>query len=161
MHLVVKQVESTAPAGTEGGRRPTGVPAGANAKSDPEVVAQTLTRRRLTNAYKLKVLTQVDSLRAAGNGAIGAYLRKEGLYYSMVHNWSKLRDQGLLSGHRVSRVNEKDRSDILAENKQLRRKLEQTEKRLHKAELLVDLQKKLSVFMEMDARSTQEMSVAR
>ena len=159
MHTEEKSPRGTAPAGTEGGRRPTGVPAGANGKSDPEVIAH-ITRRRLTNAYKLKVLNQVDSLRGAGNGAIGAYLRKEGIYYSMVHNWSKLREQGLLSDHRASRVNEKNRDDIIAENKQLRRKLEQTEKRLHKTELLVELQKKLSAFMEMDSPSRPETSVA-
>jgi hypothetical protein len=57
-------------------------------------------------------------------------------------------------------VNEKNRDDIIAENKQLRRKLEQTEKRLHKTELLVELQKKLSAFMEMDSPSRPETSVA-
>jgi len=148
------------PAGTEGGRRPTGVPAGMGGKPDPEVVIQ-MTRRRLNNSYKLKVLNHVDSLRNDGNGAIGAYLRKEGLYYSMVHNWSKQRDQGLLRGHNNANSKEKSRDAILAENKQLRRKLEQTEKRLHKTELLVELQKKLSAFMEMDARSVAERSVAQ
>jgi hypothetical protein len=129
-------------------------------KPDSEVVIQ-MTRRRLSNSYKLKVLNHVDSLRNDGNGAIGAYLRKEGLYYSMVHNWSKQRDQGLLRGHNNANSKEKSRDAILAENKQLRRKLEQTEKRLHKTELLIELQKKLSAFMEMDARSVAERSVAQ
>lgn len=126
--------------GTQGGRRPTGVPDEMNPKPDPEVIAH-LTRRRLTNSYKLKVLTQVDSLRAEGSGAIGAYLRKEGLYYSMVHKWTQLRDQGALTLQGKADARHKDRDAILAENKQLRRKLEQTEKRLHKSELLVELQK--------------------
>jgi len=79
----------------------------------------------------------------------------------MVHNWSKQRDLGLLRGHRTSRSNEKSRDAIIAENKQLRRKLEQTEKRLQKTELLVELQKKLSVFMEMDVRSAAEKSAVQ
>ena len=88
--------------GTEGGRtRPTGVPDEVNAKIDPEVVVH-LTRRRLTNSYKLKVVNMVDSLRAEGNGAIGAYLRKEGIYYSMVHKWAHQRDQGALTQTRTS-----------------------------------------------------------
>jgi hypothetical protein len=149
------------PAGTEGGRLgPTGVPAGVNGKPDPEVVVQMI-RRRLNNSYKLKVLNHVDSLRDDGSGAIGAYLRKEGLYYSMVHNWSKQRDQGLLRGNSSANSKEKSRDLILAENKQLRRKLEQTEKRLHKTELLVELQKKLSAFMEMDAQRVSEKSAAQ
>jgi hypothetical protein len=155
-----KQLASTS-AGTEGGRlRPTGVPAEVNDKPDPEVVVQ-MTRRRINNSYKLKVLNHVDSLRDDGNGAIGAYLRKEGLYYSMVHNWSKQRDEGLLRGHSNANSREKNRDAILAENKQLRRKLEQTEKRLHKTELLVELQKKLSAFMEMDTQRASEKSGAQ
>jgi transposase len=155
-----KQLANTS-AGTEGGRlRPTGVPAEVKDKPDPEVVVQ-MTRRRINNSYKLKVLNHVDSLRDDGNGAIGAYLRKEGLYYSMVHNWSKQRDEGLLRGHGNANSREKNRDAILAENKQLRRKLEQTEKRLHKTELLVELQKKLSAFMEMDAQRAPEKSGAQ
>jgi hypothetical protein len=155
-----KQHETTTPAGTEGGRRPTGVPAGVDTP-DPEVISR-ISRRRLTNSYKLKVLKQVDSLREAGNGAIGGYLRTEGIYYSMVHKWSKQREQGLLEvGRDSANTHEKARDAIIAENKQLRRKLEQTEKRLHKTELLVELQKKLSAFMEMDALSTAEKSAGR
>jgi len=155
-----KQLASTS-AGTEGGRlRPTGVPAEVKDKPDSEVVVQ-MTRRRINNSYKLKILNHVDSLRDDGNGAIGAYLRKEGLYYSMVHNWSKQRDEGLLRGHGTANSREKNRDAILAENKQLRRKLEQTEKRLHKTELLVELQKKLSAFMEMDTKRASEKSDAQ
>jgi transposase len=155
-----KHLETTS-AGTEGGRLgPTGVPAEVNEKPDPEVVVQ-MTRRRLNNSYKLKVLNHVDSLRDDGSGAIGAYLRKEGLYYSMVHNWSKQREQGLLRSHSNTNSREKSRDSIIAENKQLRRKLEQTEKRLHKTELLVELQKKLSAFMEMDAQRVPEKSAAQ
>jgi hypothetical protein len=154
MHKRDQQHEVTRPE-TEGGRRPTGVSGLVNDKSDPEVIAR-ITRRRLTNSYKLKILNHVESLRQEGNGAIGAYLRKEGIYYSMVHNWSKQRDQGLLPGRSKANASEKSRDSIMAENKQLRRKLEQTEKRLHKAELLVELQKKLSILMEMDPQSTAE-----
>jgi hypothetical protein len=128
---------------------------------DPEVVTR-ITRRRLTNSYKVKILKQVDNLREAGNGAIGAFLRTEGIYYSMVHKWSKQREQGLLTAKRNrSAVQEKGRDEIIAENKQLRRKLEQTQKRLNKTELLVELQKKLSAFMEMDAQSAAEKSAVR
>ena len=158
MHMRENQQGTSA--GAEGGRRPTGVPAETNSRPDPEVVAR-ITRRHLTTSNKLKVLNQIDALRLDGSGAMGAYLRAEGLYYSMVHNWSKQRDQGLLGGHNATNKGEKSRDAIVAENKQLRRKLEQTEKRLHKAELLVELQKKLSAFMEMDSRSTSELSAEK
>jgi transposase len=160
VHNKEKQQSSSSPAAMEGGRRPTGVAAGLESP-DPEVVTR-ITRRRLTNSYKLKVLNQVESLREAGNGAIGAFLRTEGIYYSMVHKWAKQRDDGLLvASHGRSSTHDNGRDAIITENKQLRRKLEQTEKRLHKTELLVELQKKLSAFMEMDAQSAAEKSAVR
>lgn len=159
MHTAIG-THTTNSSGTEGGRRPTGVPDETHTKPDPEVVAR-ITRRRLTNSYKLKVVEQVDRLRSQGSGAIGAYLRKEGIYYSMVHKWALLREQGLLSGQRTSHANEKTRESILAENKQLRRKLEQIEKRLHKTELLVELQKKISAMMDLENQGDSERSAGK
>ena len=54
--------------------------------NDPEVKDRT-TRRRHTVAYKLQILETVAALRSQGNGAVGSYLRKEGLYYSSVRRW--------------------------------------------------------------------------
>lgn len=135
-------------AGTEGGRRPTVVPADAPTKPDPEVVVRPH-RRNLTVAYKLKVLETVEALREQGEGTIGAYLRKEGLYYSSVRYWARLRDNGLLTGNSKGPKGN-NRDAILAENKQLRRQLEQTKKRLAKTEMIIELQKKLSVIMGID-----------
>ena len=134
--------------GTEGGRRPTGVPDDGTTKPDPEVTPRA-TRRYLTMAYKLKVLETVAALREQGQGAVGAYLRKEGLYYSSIRYWEKLRDQGLLTKSKKS-PREKNHDALLAENKQLRRKLQQAQKRLAKTELIVELQKKLSAIMDLD-----------
>lgn len=135
-------------AGTEGGRRPTVVPADAPAKPDPEVVVRPH-RRNLTVAYKLKVLETVETLKEQGEGTIGAYLRKEGLYYSSIRYWARLRDNGLLTG--TSKGPKGNNRDVLlAENKQLRRQLEQTKKRLAKTEMIIELQKKLSAIMGID-----------
>ena len=152
-----KSVVGQAAAETEGGRRPTGGPAAASAPADAEVVART-SRRRLSIAYKLKVLDTMAALRERGRGAVGAYLRKEGLYYSSVHSWERQRSQGRLTA-RSRGPKEKSRESLVAENKQLRRKLEQTQKRLGKTEMIVDLQKKLSAFME--THSQPETSDAR
>ena len=123
----------------------------ASTPPDPEVVARPI-RRRLTVAYKLKVLETVSALREGGKGTVGAYLRKEGLYYSSVHSWERQRTQGRLTG-RSRGPKEKSREALQGEVKQLRRKLEQTEKRLAKTEMIVDLQKKLSAFMETHSQS--------
>jgi hypothetical protein len=145
-------------AGTEGGRRPTVVPADAPIKPDPEVVARPR-RRNLTVSYKLKVLETVSALREQGQGAIGAYLRKEGLYYSSISSWERLRAQGLLTSTQKG-PKEKNRDALLVEIKQLRRKLDQSQKRLAKTELIIELQKKLSAIMDLDDPSSTERSDA-
>ena len=80
---------------------------------------------------------------------MGAYLRKEGLYYSSIRSWERLRDQGLLTSTSKG-PKENNRDALLAENKQLRRKLDQAQKRLAKTELIIELQKKLSAIMGID-----------
>lgn len=134
---------------TEGGRRPTVVAADVPTKPDPEVIARPH-RRNLTVRYKLKVLETVAALREQGQGAIGAYLRKEGLYYSSISSWERLRNQGLLTSTQKG-PKEKNRDSLLVEIKQLRRKLDQSQKRLAKTELIIELQKKLSAIMGLDA----------
>ena len=65
-------------------------------KEDPEVPAHTK-RRRLTVAFKLTVLEPVQTLKSQGHGAVGAYLRKERLYYSAVRTWERLQAEGKLT----------------------------------------------------------------
>ena len=134
--------------GTKEGRRPTEVPDKGTAKPNPEVSPK-IKRRYLTVAYKLKVLDTVDALRGQGQGAIGAYLRQEGLYYSSISSWQKLRDQERLTATRNG-PREKNHDKVLAENKKLRRELEKTRKRLAKTEMIVELQKKLSAILELE-----------
>jgi transposase len=139
---------SEEPAGSEEGRRPDGGPAGKTVKPDPEVLPRAR-RRYLTVAYKLKVLDTVAALREEGQGKIGGYLRKEGLYYSSIRLWETLRNQGHLATSSKG-PHEKNHDALLTENKQLRRKLEQTEKRLAKTEMIVELQKKLSAILDIE-----------
>ena len=143
---------------TEGGRRPTVVAADVPTKPDPEVIVRPH-RRNLTVRYKLKVLETVAALREQGQGAIGAYLRKEGLYYSSISSWERLRNQGLLTSTQKG-PKEKNRDSLLVEIKQLRRKLDQSQKRLAKTELIIELQKKLSAIMDLDDPSSTERSDA-
>ena len=136
----------------EEGRRPTGGTPEAPAKPDPEVAPRPK-RRYLTVAYKLKVLDTIASLREQGSGEIGAYLRQEGLYYSSISSWQKLRDQGLLTSS-GNGGGKRDSDALVKENKQLRRKLARLEEKLSRTEMIVDLQKKLSAILDMEPPST-------
>ena len=142
---------------TEGGRRPTGVtiePKNGGIPS-PEVPAITH-RRRLTPAYKIRVLETVADLKASGSDSIGAYLRREGLYYSGIRKWAQQSDRGELT----KRQHEgKAKVHLLqAENQRLQRKLEQAEKKLKKAELIIELQKKLSAILSLDQSASDDKS---
>ncbi len=140
---------------TEGGRSgPTGVSLSGELTStapvspDPEVSAHS-TRRRLTAAYKLRILDRVEELRNDGGGTLGAFLRGEGLYYSAVQKWFHQRAAGTLGLDRRGSPR-KGRQSLLRENKALRRQNEGLKKRLHKTELIVDLQKKISEMLNLD-----------
>ncbi len=87
-------MESRDNAVTQGGRRPTGVTA---EEAQTEVVTRK-THKRHTLAYILRVVETVSTLRSEGTGALGAYLRKGGLYYATVRVWERLHASGALTG---------------------------------------------------------------
>ena len=107
---------------------------------DPEVVPRAK-RRRFTAAYKLRILEEAD--QCSTSGQIGSLLRREGWYSSHLSRWRQLRAQGqlqALSGQKRGR-----KSDLSAtELAQLRRENERLKSRLEQAELIIDVQKKLS-----------------
>jgi transposase-like protein len=113
---------------------------------DPEVEAHGTRRRNYTAAYKLRVLEESQALAGTGAGAVGAFLRKEGLYSSHLSQWRKQKAQGLLGTHRRGKAG-KDRDALVKEVLQLKRRLAAAERRAAQAEFLVDLQKKISLLM--------------
>jgi transposase-like protein len=60
---------------------------------DSEVIARPL-RRRFTAEYKRSIVGQADAAQDAG--AVGALLRREGLYSSHLGTWRRQRKQGEL-----------------------------------------------------------------
>jgi hypothetical protein len=135
---------STETVGTEGGRlRPTGVPTvSVHARTVDPQVPILKKRRNLTIAFKRQVITKVKRLRSQGFGAVGAYLRKIGVYYSSLKIWERQVRDGILSVNRGRK--EQSRESLLKENKRLRHQLEQVERMLHQSELIIELQKKIS-----------------
>ena len=134
---------------SEGGRRPTGdsIP-----EADTEVVVPTK-KRRFTKAYKLSVLNTVAELKKESPGKLGEYLRSEGLYYSTVSQWRNQQRDGTLSDHRKGTV-DYVRESMAKENAKLKRQLASVQKKLEQAELLVDLQKKVSQLILNDSKIT-------
>ncbi len=141
--------------GMEGARRATGIPCAETAQGahsmpsllvnppDPEV-PEKAARRRFTAEYKLNILRQAESCRGAGS--LGALLRREGLYSSYLTSWCRQRDAGILSGLKPKQRGRKANPmhPLEAENEQLRKETNRLQKRLKKAELIIDIQKKIS-----------------
>ena len=116
------------------------VPAGADG-GDPEV-PEKARRRRFEAAYKLRILE--EAYRATDPGAVGALLRREGLYSSHLTSWRRQRDEGSLAGLSPRRRGRKaKRKDPLAkELDKLRRENRHLAERLRQAETIIEVQKK-------------------
>jgi transposase-like protein len=110
---------------------------------DPEV-PEKVARRRFTVEYKLQILRQAD---VCGDvGGVGALLRREGLYSSHLTTWRRQRDAGILSGLRPKPRGRKANPihPLEVENEQLRKENNRLQKRLKQAELIIEVQKKIS-----------------
>jgi hypothetical protein len=134
------------------GRRAEGVGADSGAPlsghQSSEVSAKPAKRRNLTIGYKIRIVETIKTLRTEGGSSIGAYIRKEGLYYSIVRKWELQYDRGALTGAQT-----KAKAKTIATNNELqklRRKLASTEKELEKARFLIAFQKKISLMLGID-----------
>ena len=105
-----------------------------------EVVAKAQ-RRQYTAEYKLRILREVDACQ--GSGEIGALLRREGLYSSNLTNWRRQRESGELEGLSTHKRGPKV-DPLAAENARLQRENERLQERLRKAELIIEVQKKVA-----------------
>lgn len=115
-----------------------------NGKTETEIKTEVVTkakRRQHAAEYKLRILREVDACK--GTGEVGALLRREGLYSSLVSKWREQRERGSLSGlsehRRGPKVdpNAAELARLQQENKRLKEQLE-------RAELIIDVQKKVA-----------------
>jgi hypothetical protein len=60
---------------------------------DPEVPERARSPRRYSASYKAQILEEYEGLDKAGMGAL---LRLQGLYTSLISEWRKQRDRGVL-----------------------------------------------------------------
>ena len=100
-------------------------------------------RRRFTSAFKLKVLE--DAGRCVEPGALGALLRREGLYSSHLAAWRAAAKAGALTGPARRRGPKPVLPDPSAKRiADLERQLAKATARAEHAEALVALQKKVA-----------------
>jgi transposase-like protein len=102
-------------------------------------------RRKFTAEYKLAIIEEAG--RATDPGAIGSLLRREGLYSSHLVEWRRLHAAGALGALSQKRGRKPTRNPLAEENQKLKAQVARLEKKLQQAELIIDVQKKVSALL--------------
>jgi transposase len=106
-------------------------------------------RRRFAAEYKLRIVREADAAVASGvEGAVGELLRREGLYSSHLAEWRALRDAGELAGLTPKKRGRKSHKNPLADEvARLEREVARMQRELDKANIVIDVQKKVAALM--------------
>jgi len=109
---------------------------------NPEVSARPL-RRRFTAAYKARIVE--EAARCTTPGEIGALLRREGLYSSLLSKWREQSHRGMLKELTDDKRGRKPTKNPLADEvARLERENRRLQRRLEQAETIIEIQKKVS-----------------
>ena len=104
---------------------------------DPELVERPR-RRRFAAEYKLRIVREAD--RCSRPGEVGALLRREGLYSSLLTEWRRARDSGALEALAPKRRGPAGPSPAEVEAERLRRRLARSEAELETARRVIEVQ---------------------
>lgn len=110
-------------------------------EKNPEVVERAA-RRRFTTEYKQRIATEAE--QCSQPGEIGALLRREGLYSSTVRQWRRQLQESSLSSSKKSPRKESPAKEIA----RLKRENDRLAEKLRQAELIIDVQKKVSEMIQ-------------
>lgn len=125
-----------------------------------ETVPKSKTRRRYSASEKLRIVTAADAALASGEpGAVGAVLRKEGIYSSHLASWRKqLRANGTkgLEARKPGRKPKLDAKDrqLVSANKEIAK----LRRQLEVANAVIDLQKKAHAILGIALPELDEQS---
>jgi transposase len=124
-------------------------------RQETEVVAKAK-RRTFTAKYKRKIVREADGCTEPGE--IGALLRREGLYSSHLTVWRRELAAGELAALAPKKRGPKGKQvDPQAQElAMVRRQLDVATARAERAELLVEIQKKLSLILGLDLPKLDE-----
>lgn len=136
---------------SEGARRASVESSSGAARPDPEVAA-TAKRRQFSAAEKRRILAEVARCPP---GQLGALLRREGIYSSMLSTWRKKQAQAERAALAPQKrgpkpdANARQIQHLNRDNVRLRRKLE-------RAEIIIEAQKKLCIALGLPTADDRE-----
>lgn len=118
--------------------------------SETEVQAKA-TRRRFTASYKRRV---VEEAQRCKHGEIGALLRREGLYSTQLTAWRKQYEQEGENGLKARKRGPKAPTGDARELEKLRKENARLVKKLEQADLIIAVQKKLSLLFNINEENS-------
>ena len=141
------------PGASQGARRateeaPGSAPPAMAPGSDSEVVPRAV-RRTFTNADKRRILQAADLCTKPGE--VGALMRREGVYSSSLSTWRRQReaaDLAALAPHKRGPKADPARVEAL-QIAQLTRERDKLRVELGKAQLVIEVQKKLTALLDL------------
>ena len=97
----------------------------------------------------MEILRQADAALSTGEpGAVGALLRREGLYTSHLANWRAQRETGELAALEPKKRGPAPTQNPLADEvARLQRENTKLQEKLRKAEIVIDVQKKVAALL--------------
>ena len=123
-------------------------------RPDPEVRDKPV-RRRFSADYKRRILEEADACLEPGQ--IGALLRREGLYSSLLASWRRQRETALAQGLAPRKRGRKPSRDPRAQRMaRLERENASLKRRLEETMLIIDIQKKTSQLLGIKLTDVSE-----
>ncbi len=119
---------------------------------DPEVRPRAK-HRHFTAEYKKRILDEADACTEPSQ--VGALLRREGLYSSLLSKWRQQQAAGALEGLQPKKRGPKPDPQA-QELARLQRENQRLQERLHKAELIIEVQKKVSLLLGVPLETPPE-----
>jgi transposase len=108
--------------------------------------------------FKARILRELAVAAASGDpGAQGALLRREGLYWAAIYRWRAEAKKAELEALAPRTPGRKVTRDPVAEEIViLRKQLERVQAELRRAEIIIDVQKKLSALLGVEMPATDQ-----
>lgn len=148
-------LDSSLSLGSFGARRATDEPSESAAPPNPEVVA-VAKRRRFSVAEKQRILEAAD--RCTQHGELGALLRRERIYSSLLSTWRKQRRDAQVGALTPKRRGPKPDLALAEkrESEKQTREIERLRGELDRAHLIIDVQKKLCTLLGLPTADSPE-----
>lgn len=123
--------------------------------ADPEVAAHAR-RRTFTSAEKQRIVREAD--RCSKPGEIGALMRREGIYSSMLANWRKQQANAQRAALAPRRRGPKPAANLaeVRQLKQLNGEVARLQRELDRAHTIIDVQKKLCTLLGLPTADSDE-----